>query len=79
MHFLVAEEKFMWFQVYHSSFVNEEGISKACGCPLLPLKSHIKGPAPVSDQGSCCLKILKLIRDISGDVLFGYSLLTNVN
>ncbi|OMO96019.1 ARP2/3 complex, 21kDa subunit (p21-Arc) [Corchorus olitorius] len=37
-------------QVYHSSFVDEEGISKACGCPLLPLKSHIKGPAPVSDQ-----------------------------
>ncbi|XAR66847.1 hypothetical protein NMG60_11013202 [Bertholletia excelsa] len=36
--------------VYHSSFVDEEGITKACGCPLLPLKSHIKGPAPVSDQ-----------------------------
>ncbi|XP_042480711.1 actin-related protein 2/3 complex subunit 3 isoform X2 [Macadamia integrifolia] len=36
--------------VYHSSFVNEEAIAKACGCPLLPLKSHIKGPAPVSDQ-----------------------------
>ncbi|CAF1724938.1 hypothetical protein HID58_085886 [Brassica napus] len=37
-------------QVYHSSFVEEEGITKACGCPLLPLKSHIKGPAPVSEQ-----------------------------
>ncbi|GMQ07281.1 hypothetical protein CsSME_00051538 [Camellia sinensis var. sinensis] len=37
-------------QVYHSSFVDEEGITKACGCPLLPLKSHIKGPAPVSNQ-----------------------------
>ncbi|XP_015581840.2 actin-related protein 2/3 complex subunit 3 [Ricinus communis] len=37
--------------VYHSSFVDEEGVKKACGCPLLPLKSHIKGPAPVSDQG----------------------------
>ncbi|PHT75516.1 Actin-related protein 2/3 complex subunit 3 [Capsicum annuum] len=36
--------------VYHSSFVDEEGISKACGCPLLPLKSHIRGPAPVSEQ-----------------------------
>ncbi|KAL0748121.1 hypothetical protein Bca101_030123 [Brassica carinata] len=36
--------------VYHSSFVEEEGITKACGCPLLPLKSHIKGPAPVSEQ-----------------------------
>ncbi|KAL1060457.1 hypothetical protein V6Z11_1Z096500 [Gossypium hirsutum] len=32
-------------------FVGEEGITKACGFPLLPLKSHIKGPAPVSDQG----------------------------
>ncbi|KAF3650308.1 Actin-related protein 2/3 complex subunit 3 [Capsicum annuum] len=31
-------------------FVDEEGISKACGCPLLPLKSHIRGPAPVSEQ-----------------------------
>lgn len=26
-------------------------MDRACGCPLLPLKSHIKGPAPVSDQG----------------------------
>ena len=39
-------------QVYHSSFVSEEGITKACGCPLLPLKSHIRGPAPASDPGS---------------------------
>lgn len=38
--------------VYHSSFVDEAGVTKACGCPLLPLKSHIKGPAPVSDQES---------------------------
>ncbi|KAK7388602.1 hypothetical protein VNO78_23424 [Psophocarpus tetragonolobus] len=37
--------------VHHSSFVNEDGVSIACGCPLLPLKSHIKGLAPVSDQG----------------------------
>ncbi|KAG4930106.1 hypothetical protein JHK82_047175 [Glycine max] len=40
----------MYGKVYHSSFVNEDGVSRACGCPLLPLKSHIKGPAPVSDQ-----------------------------
>eukprot|EP00262_Sarcandra_glabra_P007517 TRINITY_DN20381_c0_g1_i1.p1 TRINITY_DN20381_c0_g1~~TRINITY_DN20381_c0_g1_i1.p1 ORF type:complete len:175 (+),score=27.66 TRINITY_DN20381_c0_g1_i1:214-738(+) len=36
--------------VYHSSFFNEEDVTKACGCPLLPLKSHVKGPAPVSGQ-----------------------------
>ncbi|KEH16118.1 ARP2/3 complex ARPC3, 21 kDa subunit, partial [Medicago truncatula] len=36
--------------VYHSSFVDDEGVNRACGCPLLPLKSHIKGHAPVSDQ-----------------------------
>ncbi|KAK2632239.1 hypothetical protein EUGRSUZ_L01822 [Eucalyptus grandis] len=36
--------------VYHSSFLDEEGITRACGCPLLPLKSHIKGPAPTSEQ-----------------------------
>ncbi|KAM1180518.1 hypothetical protein ACFX13_019921 [Malus domestica] len=36
--------------VFHSSFINDEGISKACGCPLLRLKSHIKGLAPVSEQ-----------------------------
>ncbi|XP_050125219.1 actin-related protein 2/3 complex subunit 3-like [Malus sylvestris] len=36
--------------VYHSSFVDDEEITKACGCPLLPLKTHIKGPAPVSEQ-----------------------------
>ncbi|OVA19470.1 ARP2/3 complex [Macleaya cordata] len=44
-----ANEK-TFARVYHSSFVNDEGITKACGCPLLPLKSHIKGPAPISDQ-----------------------------
>ncbi|KAL5987880.1 Actin-related protein 2/3 complex subunit 3 [Asimina triloba] len=38
--------------MYHSTFVNEEGIAKACGCPLLPLKSHVKGPAPISEQGT---------------------------
>ncbi|KAJ6857488.1 actin-related protein 2/3 complex subunit 3 [Populus alba x Populus x berolinensis] len=43
-------EDFQDMQVHHSSFVDEEGVRKACGCPLLPLKSHIKGPAPVSDQ-----------------------------
>lgn len=37
--------------MYHSSFVSEDGIAKACGCPLLPLKNHIKGLTPVSDQG----------------------------
>ncbi|KAL8152637.1 hypothetical protein V2J09_010397, partial [Rumex salicifolius] len=36
--------------VYHTSFVDEEGVTKACGCPLLPLKSHIKGPAPSAVQ-----------------------------
>lgn len=35
--------------VYHSSFVNTEGIEHACGCPILPLKSHIRGPAPAAD------------------------------
>ncbi|KAK9125083.1 hypothetical protein Scep_013929 [Stephania cephalantha] len=38
--------------VYHSSFVNEEEFANACGCPLLPLKTHIKGPAPLSNQDS---------------------------
>ncbi|XP_011078530.1 actin-related protein 2/3 complex subunit 3-like [Sesamum indicum] len=38
--------------VYHSSFIDDEQITKACGCPLLPLESHIKGPTPVSEQDS---------------------------
>ncbi|XP_078439476.1 actin-related protein C3 [Wolffia australiana] len=38
--------------VYHSSFVDEEGIRKACGCALFPLKTHIKGPAPAAEQGA---------------------------
>ncbi|KAL0427203.1 UNVERIFIED_CONTAM: Actin-related protein 2/3 complex subunit [Sesamum latifolium] len=44
--------KTILLQVYHSSFSVDEEITKACGCPLLPLKSHIKGPAPVSEQDS---------------------------
>lgn len=50
---IATNNGFLW-QVYHSSFV-DEGVTKACGCPLLPLKSHIKGPAPVSDQGFICI------------------------
>ncbi|XP_042974878.1 actin-related protein 2/3 complex subunit 3-like, partial [Carya illinoinensis] len=51
----VRRHRFIWEKinlVYHSSFLDEEGITKACGCPLLPLKSHIKDPAPASDQDS---------------------------
>nr|GMD41240.1 Actin-related protein 2/3 complex subunit 3 [Ipomoea batatas] len=39
-------------EVHHSSFVDGEGISKACGCPLLPLKTDIEGPAPVAEEDS---------------------------
>ncbi|XP_060194986.1 actin-related protein 2/3 complex subunit 3-like [Lycium barbarum] len=35
---------------YHPSFVDEEGITKACGCPLLPLKSHINEFASDTEQ-----------------------------
>ncbi|RCV42550.1 hypothetical protein SETIT_9G225400v2 [Setaria italica] len=35
--------------VYHSSFIDDDSITKACGCPLLPLKTHIKDPSPASD------------------------------
>ncbi|KAK1616338.1 hypothetical protein QYE76_021855 [Lolium multiflorum] len=36
--------------VYHSSFVDDDETTKACGCPLLPLKTHIRGPAPAADS-----------------------------
>ncbi|KAI4380631.1 hypothetical protein MLD38_006799 [Melastoma candidum] len=45
--------------VYHSSFVEDEGLPKPCGCPLLPLKSHIKGPALSSEQGRINLQLHK--------------------
>ncbi|XWS27079.1 hypothetical protein CRYUN_Cryun26dG0085800 [Craigia yunnanensis] len=48
--FFIHLEIVVKWQVYHCSFVDDERITKACGCPLLPLKSHIKGPAPVSNQ-----------------------------
>ncbi|EFJ34813.1 actin-related protein 2/3 complex subunit 3, partial [Selaginella moellendorffii] len=37
--------------VYHSSFKDESGAGQACGCPLLPLRTPIKGPAPLADPG----------------------------
>ncbi|AQK70315.1 Actin-related protein 2/3 complex subunit 3 [Zea mays] len=40
---------YAFWVVYHSSFADDDGITKACSCPLLPLKTHIKGPAPASD------------------------------
>lgn len=55
--------------VYHSSFVDEGGVTKACGCPLLPLKSHIKGPAPVSDQESIDI-VDEAITFFRGNVFF---------
>ncbi|CAA6662341.1 unnamed protein product [Spirodela intermedia] len=36
--------------VYHSSFVNDDGVKKAFECPLLHLKTHIKGLAPGADR-----------------------------
>jgi hypothetical protein len=53
---LVISEHHMDFlphgQVYHSSFVDDDETTKACGCPLLPLKTHIRGPAPAADSGT---------------------------
>ena len=39
-------------QVYHSSFIDDDETTKACGCPLLPLKTHTRGPAPAADSGT---------------------------
>lgn len=41
----------------HYKFIDEEEIAKACGYPLLPPKSHISGPVPVSvsDHGQTFL------------------------
>lgn len=36
--------------VYHSSFADVEGVPRACGCPLLPLRSTVKGPPGVSTE-----------------------------
>ena len=46
--------------------MDEEGITKACGFPLLPLKSHIKGPAPVSEQGIISMDIVLVIHYEAG-------------
>lgn len=53
------------WKVHHSSFVDEEAVDKACGCPLLPLKSHIKGPAPTSDQGLTCIYVECVLKGLN--------------
>lgn len=56
--------------VYHSSFkVDSDTIYQACGCPLLPLKSHIKGPAPSAEAGSTDI-IDEAINFFRANVLF---------
>jgi len=46
-------------QVYHSSIkVDPELTQEACGCPLLPLKSHIKGPAPTAEPGMSATNLI---------------------
>ncbi|KAI3495976.1 hypothetical protein L1887_38324 [Cichorium endivia] len=50
--------------VYHSRIVDLKGVSKACGCPLLPLKNQTTGHAPrLSDQGEDIVdEAIKLFR-----------------
>ncbi|GAB2269879.1 Actin- protein 2/3 complex subunit 3 [Dionaea muscipula] len=56
-------------RVYHSSFTDEVGVTKACRSPLLPLKSHIKGPAPTFDQDRTDI-VDKAITFFRADVFF---------
>lgn len=55
-----------YVQVYHSSFkVDLKSTQQACSCPLLPLKSHIKGPAPTAEPGIILLACLLLTTNLS--------------
>ncbi|KAG6553857.1 hypothetical protein Mapa_004774 [Marchantia paleacea] len=57
--------------VYHSSFKDEGQYTQACGCPLLPLRSHIKGPAPVLDSAAVGVDIIdEAINFFRANVLF---------
>ena len=49
-------------QVYHSSFKVDPEVQQACSCPILPLKSHIRGPAPAAEAG--CLPKGQLIEPL---------------
>ncbi|XP_024959389.1 actin-related protein 2/3 complex subunit 3-like [Cynara cardunculus var. scolymus] len=49
--------------VYHSRIVDLGGVSKACGCPLLPIRNQTKGHARCSDQGEDIVdEAIKLFR-----------------
>ncbi|CAM6105373.1 unnamed protein product [Calypogeia fissa] len=55
--------------VYHSSFKDEGQFEQACGCPLLPIRSHVKGPAAVADPESVDI-IDEAINYFRANVLF---------
>ncbi|XP_024371343.1 actin-related protein 2/3 complex subunit 3 [Physcomitrium patens] len=55
--------------VYHSSLKVDDEIQQACSCPILPLKSHIRGPAPTAEAGSMDI-IDEAINYFRANVLF---------
>ncbi|KAJ7546847.1 hypothetical protein O6H91_08G056900 [Diphasiastrum complanatum] len=55
--------------VYHSSFKDEDCSKQACGCPILPLRSHIRGPAPQANAGQIDI-IDEAINFFRANVLF---------
>jgi actin related protein 2/3 complex subunit 3 len=55
--------------VYHSTIKVDAETTHACGCPLLPLRSHIKGPAPAAVPGSSDI-IDEAINFFRANVLF---------
>ncbi|KAG0579564.1 hypothetical protein KC19_4G107100 [Ceratodon purpureus] len=55
--------------VYHSAFNVDPESQQACSCPILPLKSHIRGPAPSAEPGSTDI-IDEAINFFRANVLF---------
>ncbi|KAL2652183.1 hypothetical protein R1flu_020311 [Riccia fluitans] len=64
-----ASVELQWAMVYHSSFKDDGQYQQACGCPLLPLRSHIKGPAPAADAAAVDI-IDEAINFFRANVLF---------
>ncbi len=54
---------------YHSAFTTHDG-KKACGCAILPLKTKVKGPAPLEPKADVEDVIDEVLKYFKANVLF---------
>eukprot|EP00931_Biecheleriopsis_adriatica_P103536 TRINITY_DN7835_c0_g1_i1.p1 TRINITY_DN7835_c0_g1~~TRINITY_DN7835_c0_g1_i1.p1 ORF type:complete len:175 (+),score=34.23 TRINITY_DN7835_c0_g1_i1:54-578(+) len=57
--------------VFHSRYNDATGVHTVCGCPLLPLKTRVRGPAPAPQPGEQVVDLVdEALRSFRWNILF---------